>query len=969
MAAVAHLRPSYAGYVRGRIVDASILSVAGVPIATIAKTGSASDVTTGVLPPAQVPGLDASKIITGTMSLARLPLSSSNIFTGYNQASVTGSGALPFGAGAFVSSNRDGTYKTLFANNKGIGAGGWEWVSYNADSSFDRIAASLTSAGGLSLASLTASTTTLGADGSITAGGVVTVAQGSAAGGSQILLQQTGTPSCTHRIASRHYASTLAGNAVDTYLWTWGVDGSNPGSQLALSVTQAGIGINNVPNPQFGVDCNGSANILGVIKGLGVGGLLMRVFDESNASFPSSGAIPELFKGRPIDAQLISTINYAQNNAGVAITPGYTQNYSVRISGYLKPPSSDTYTFSVFVDDGVRMWINNTKIMDAWQIQATTLNSTSLALGTAWVPFRIEYCQAAYGSGLQVSWRGAGNNTSYTPLSHSATGFQMAYDNIERPPTSMGTTWFNGKALFTENCGFGGQTTPTYPVDATGGMRSSGDVLFNTFTAGTLGNTSAAAFAYTGLATTGYAALQTSTGATSINSIGGQGITFRDSNAIGMTYSQSALRIGDTALPTATLDVAGGVKVAVGALGLVAGTVSGTVSSMAAMASGSQLEVGVAGAAGDLSSSAVAGDCVIRAKPVSTAGQKRLMIQCGTGVPSITLSSTGSVGINTSTPLTTLDVAGSTHVSSSLQADSVVYLNNQASSCMLALSSTTSGIPASNSTSFYGLGMLPNVGLRYQVAVNASDSHVFMGGTTEIMRITNANSGTTVSGPFNVSGLSTLATAQVTGALGFAGTNTRISTSSSGDSVSITGGGGSKGLAVDYNSRVGIGTLSPGFPLDVVGAARIQSTGAPAAVYSYANGQSSSYWSAGSDANNNYAISNQNSVGTYLVNGQTSWTSTSDARAKTDIRTIHTGLEKVMQMNPVSFKWAHSQQPGYGVIAQEMQQMLPEVVDVAGDRMGVRYQELVPFLIEAVQTLHSQHLQLMERMKTVLNLD
>ncbi|KAK9816097.1 hypothetical protein WJX74_002382 [Apatococcus lobatus] len=936
-------------------------------------SGSASDITQGVLPVAQVPPLDAGQITTGTMSLARLPASSSNIFTGYDQAAVSGTGVMPFGQGGFLAANRDGAGKTCFANNRGgTAAGGWEWVSYSGGGSsgaFEQVAATLGSTGGLTLASVAAGGTVLGTDGSVSAGGVITVSQGSAAGASQILLNQNAAPACTHRIASRHYPTALAGNAIDMYLWTWGVDGAGPGSRLGLSVTQTGIGINNTPNPAFGVDCNGSANVAGVIRGLGVGGLLVRVFDESATALPASGPLPDLFRGRPVDAQVVSAVNFPQSSAGVAIAAGYTQNYSVRVSGYLRAPSADTYTFSVFADDGVRVWVNGTKVLDAWQVQSATLTTNAAALSTAWVPFRVEYCQGSYGSGLTIAWRGASNNTSYQTLAHSAsgTGFQMAYDNVERAPTSMGTTWFDARAYFVENAGFGGQTAPQYPVDVTGSVRSSGDAYAGALAAGGLGNTGCAAVGYAGLGAAGYAVLQTAAGATRVGSVAGQGVTFRDGDVAGMTYRSGALRVGDGAAPMATVDVAGTVQVAAGQPGLVVGTANGALSSLVVQANGGRLEMGVAYAGGDLSAAAAAGDAVVRARPSGSGAQGRLMLQSGSAAPSVTVGPTGLVGVgSTVSPTVALDVGGGAHVTGSLQADGVLYMNNQTSPCMLALSSTTAGIPAASSTGFYGLGMLPGTGMRYQVAANATDSHVFMGGTTEIMRVTSSGAGTTVAGAFNVRGLSTLATVLVGTALRAAGTNTSVAAGATGDCLAITGGGGSKGLAVDYNSRVGIGTLAPGFPLDVVGAARIQSSGAPAALYSYANGQVSSYWSAGSDANNNYAVANQQNVGVYLANGQTSWSSNSDARLKTDVQTIPSGLDVVDRIRPVSFHWKRPGHAlGFGVIAQELEQVLPELVDEhlledgedgdgAALRLGVRYQDLIPFLIRAVQELRAE---------------
>lgn len=960
MAAVAP-RNDYVGFLKGRVIDCGLLQVGGVPISTVAKTGSASDITTGTLPAAQVPPLDASKIATGTISLQRLPPSSSNIFTGNNQVSLSGTGVLPFSQGGFFGHNRDGSCMTLLANNRGQGAGGWEFVSYASTGAFESRAASLSSAGALTLASVQAGSTLLGTDGSITAGGVLSLSQGSALGGTQILLGQPGSNPCQHRLVTRHYPSTLAGNAIDMYLWTWGVDGGSPGSSLGLSLTQTGLGINNTPNPSYGLDCNGSGNFQGVVRGVGAGGLLLRVFDERNTAFPSTGTLPEVFGGRPVDSQIITSINYPSNSAGVAIAPGLTQNYSVAISGFLLAPSNDTYTFSIFVDDGVRVWVNNAKVLDAWQVQSTTLTTSSFVLSTAWVPFRIEYAQAGYGSGLVVSWRGASNNPSYALLAHSNTGrgFQLGYDNIERPPVTLGTTRVQGKAFFSENVGFGGQKTPAYPVDVTGSIRSSADSVFNTAAVGSLGTTGAC-FSSASVPASGFALQQLPAGQTNLNTVSGQGITFRDSTVIGATYSNGSLRIGDAAAPSATLDVAGTLRCAPGLAGLTVGTAAGPVSSLVVAAAGSKIEAGVAAAAGDLSSSSAAGDAVLRAMPMSTGGQQRLLLQTGSGTASLTVSPTGLLGIGTTSPSVLLDVAGQGHFSSTLQTDGVLFMNNQANSCMLALSSTTVGIPASNSTSYYGLGMLSGTGLRYQVATNASDSHVFMGGTTEIARITNSGSGSTFSGPLSVTGNANLTTAVIGTKVAFSGTNSRIQTSSSGDSVSIVGGSGSNGIAVDYNSRVGIGTLTPGFPIDIVGGARIQSSGAPAALYTYANGQSNQYWLAGSDSNNNYVVSNQNNTGVYLVNGQTSWTSSSDARLKTDVQTIPTGLDIIDRIRPVTFKWRLPDQNGLqgretaGVIAQELQDILPNIVDDMGSHLGVRYQELIPFLIKAMQELREE---------------
>ncbi|MBA4153597.1 MAG: hypothetical protein C0512_04525 [Flavobacterium sp.] len=92
---------------------------------------------------------------------------------------------------------------------------------------------------------------------------------------------------------------------------------------------------------------------------------------------------------------------------------------------------------------------------------------------------------------------------------------------------------------------------------------------------------------------------------------------------------------------------------------------------------------------------------------------------------------------------------------------------------------------------------------------------------------------------------------------------------------------------------------------------------------------------------------------------------TSDAREKKNIQNLTYGLDELMQLRPVSFEWKKDDGSGtkLGLIAQELQQVLPEVVrdwdwevDEQGNRkkvtspiLGVYYSDLIPVLIKATQ--------------------
>ena len=76
---------------------------------------------------------------------------------------------------------------------------------------------------------------------------------------------------------------------------------------------------------------------------------------------------------------------------------------------------------------------------------------------------------------------------------------------------------------------------------------------------------------------------------------------------------------------------------------------------------------------------------------------------------------------------------------------------------------------------------------------------------------------------------------------------------------------------------------------------------------------------------------------------------TSDARLKSNIETIGGALDKVKAMRGVSFTLEGK--PSVGVIAQEMLEVVPEVVNTDGDYLKVAYSNLVGVLIEAIKEL------------------
>jgi hypothetical protein len=85
----------------------------------------------------------------------------------------------------------------------------------------------------------------------------------------------------------------------------------------------------------------------------------------------------------------------------------------------------------------------------------------------------------------------------------------------------------------------------------------------------------------------------------------------------------------------------------------------------------------------------------------------------------------------------------------------------------------------------------------------------------------------------------------------------------------------------------------------------------------------------------------------------TDFNSTSDARLKTNVQIIPDPLEKVLQINGVSFNWIKDNKPSMGVIADNIQEILPELVSDS-DPKTVNYNGLIGLLIEVVNSLNER---------------
>lgn len=107
------------------------------------------------------------------------------------------------------------------------------------------------------------------------------------------------------------------------------------------------------------------------------------------------------------------------------------------------------------------------------------------------------------------------------------------------------------------------------------------------------------------------------------------------------------------------------------------------------------------------------------------------------------------------------------------------------------------------------------------------------------------------------------------------------------------------------------------------------------------------------DGSSNSVILFWHSVAGYNVLRAKNFTKTSDSTFKREIRPIQNAMEVLEQINGYSYFYSENPDENgsreYGVIAQEIAPILPEIVDTVHEILAVDYDQLIPFLIEAVK--------------------
>lgn len=179
------------------------------------------------------------------------------------------------------------------------------------------------------------------------------------------------------------------------------------------------------------------------------------------------------------------------------------------------------------------------------------------------------------------------------------------------------------------------------------------------------------------------------------------------------------------------------------------------------------------------------------------------------------------------------------------------------------------------------------------------------------------------------------------------GTNQYFTNARARSAISVSGAG-------SYNSTTGVITVNAA-PVTSVAGRTGAVTLAIADVSGLQTALDGKFATSGGTLSGNLSV-----TGTITATGDI--TAFSDARVKTNVETITEAIYKVKQLRGVSYVSKFNMEERIGVIAQEVERVVPEVVHTHSNGMkSVAYQNLVGLLIEAIKDLELRVAELENR--------
>ena len=150
--------------------------------------------------------------------------------------------------------------------------------------------------------------------------------------------------------------------------------------------------------------------------------LLLTLLGElfGGAAYAQAGLTGEYYNGTNFETKVQTRVDpqISFNWRGRSPVPGIGQSYfSVRWTGKLLAPVSGRYSFSAKVDDGLRVWVGTTKIIDAWALHDDDSFRGSIVLEAGkYYDLRVDYFNDLLEGMITLFWHRPDDPTPVAPL-------------------------------------------------------------------------------------------------------------------------------------------------------------------------------------------------------------------------------------------------------------------------------------------------------------------------------------------------------------------------------------------------------------------------------------------------------------------------------------------------------------------------------------------------------------------------
>jgi len=133
-----------------------------------------------------------------------------------------------------------------------------------------------------------------------------------------------------------------------------------------------------------------------------------------------------------------NTVNFSESDWGDC-PPGTEvicdDAYSERWSGYVHIEALGDWTFHTYSNDGVRLWVDGTQIINHWNQHTAAWDSATVTLDAGWYPIKLEHFQKGGTVVIQLCFEGPSRSKAVIPSSHTSPtspGYPIADSGLDR---------------------------------------------------------------------------------------------------------------------------------------------------------------------------------------------------------------------------------------------------------------------------------------------------------------------------------------------------------------------------------------------------------------------------------------------------------------------------------------------------------------------------------------------------------